>query len=127
MSTSLFSAQLDTVRGAMPYKKINTLVVRPSEDIGRLAAEYVRRGHIRGGAAFVRRILTLLDVGEATEADLASYLLFDGAFARKLIDLGRADAEARRHDITDFFGSAAEDTQPEPTEEDRWSIPPHVE
>jgi NTE family protein len=114
-------------RGALPYSKINSLVVRPSEDIGRLAAEYVRRGNIRGGAAFARSLLTILDVGQATEADLASYLLFDGAFARKLIDLGRADAEARRHDIAEFFGSAAEDVEPEPTEEERWSIPPPVE
>ena len=37
------------------------------------------------------------------EADLASYLLFDGAFARKLIDLGRADAEAMREKILAFF------------------------
>jgi NTE family protein len=114
-------------RGAPPYSKIESLVVRPSEDIGKLAAEYVRRGNIRGGHAFARNLLTILDVGEATEADLASYLLFDGAFARKLIDLGRADAEARRHDIAEFFGSASEDVEPEPTEDERWSIPPPVE
>src|SRR5690606_20208317 len=29
-------------RGSMPYNRIHSLVVRPSEDIGRLAAEYVR-------------------------------------------------------------------------------------
>jgi NTE family protein len=37
------------------------------------------------------------------ESDLASYLLFDGAFARKLIDLGRADAEAMRDKLLAFF------------------------
>ncbi|MDI3283963.1 patatin-like phospholipase family protein [Polyangium sp. 15x6] len=114
-------------RGTMPYNRIHSLVVRPSEDIGRLAAEYVRRGNIHGGPAFARRMLTLVDVGEATEADLASYLLFDGAFARRLIDLGRADAEARRHDIADFFGSAAEDDEPRHAENSSWTIPPPVE
>lgn len=114
-------------RGAMPYSRINSLVIRPSEDIGRLAAEYVRRGNIHGGPAFARRMLTLVDVGEATEADLASYLLFDGAFARRLIDLGRADAEARRNEIADFFGSAEEDDESVPNEDNEWTIPPPVE
>ncbi len=114
-------------RGAMPYSSIRSLVVRPSEDIGRLAAEYVRRGNIRGGHAVVRRVLTLVDVGEGTEADLASYLLFDGAFARRLIDLGRADAEARKHEIAEFFGHAAEDDAPVEAEGAEWSIPPYVE
>jgi len=115
-------------RSAMPYSRIHSLVIRPSEDIGKLAAEYVRRGHIRGGPAFARRMLSLVDVGEATEADLASYLLFDGAFARRLIDLGRADAEARKHEIAEFFGSAAEDNEPaQPAENNEWTIPPPVE
>jgi NTE family protein len=115
-------------RGDLPYRRVTSLVVRPSEDIGRLAAGYVRSGALRQGGGLTRRVLTLLDVGEATEADLASYLLFDGAFAKKLIDLGRADAEARRHEIADFFGSAAEDGAPEPPgdpgEGEGWSVPP---
>jgi len=75
----------------------------------------------------MRRLLTLVDVGEGTEADLASYLLFDGAIARRLIDLGRADAEARKHEIAEFFGHAAEDVAPVESESAEWSIPPHVE
>ncbi len=41
------------------------------------------------------------------EADLASYLLFDGAFCRQLIEMGRADAQARRDELLAFFGDAA--------------------
>jgi NTE family protein len=114
-------------RGAMPYSRTRSLVVRPSDDIGRLAAEYVRGGNMRGSAAVMRRLLTLVDVGEGNEADLASYLLFDGAFARRLIDLGRADAEARKHEIAEFFGHAAEDETPVEAESAEWSIPPYVE
>ena len=79
------------------------------------------------GAAVTRRLLSLIDIGEAMESDLASYLLFDGAFARKLIELGRADAEARRHDLTDFFGSASEDGPPQRSESGEWTVPPPVE
>jgi NTE family protein len=113
-------------RGDLPYRSVRSLVVRPSEDIGKLAANYVRSGALRKSGGVTRRMLSLLDVGEATEADLASYLLFDGAFAKKLIDLGRADAEARRHEIADFFGSASEDGTPRSSDSGEWSLPPPV-
>jgi NTE family protein len=113
-------------RGDLPYRSVQSLVVRPSEDIGKLAATYVRSGALRKSGGVTRRMLSLLDVGEATEADLASYLLFDGAFAKKLIDLGRADAEARRHEIADFFGSASEDGTPRSSDSGEWSLPPPV-
>ncbi len=116
--------RLQAAHGGVPYRNVNTLVIRPSEDIGRMAAHYVRTGKLRGGAIFARKLLTWMDVGEATEADLASYLLFDGTFAKMLIDLGRADAHARRHDIQDFFGSAADEATPVPSDAEDWSIPP---
>ena len=40
------------------------------------------------------------------QADLLSYLLFDGAFAGKLIELGRADARARHEELCAFFAAA---------------------
>jgi len=113
-------------RGDLPYRRVRSLVVRPSEDIGKLASAFVRSGKLRKGGGMTRRILALLDVGEATEADLASYLLFDGSFAKRLIDLGRADAEARRHEIAEFFGSAAEDGAPRSSESGEWTMPPPV-
>ena len=113
--------------GRLPYRRVESMVVRPSEDIGRLAAAHVRAGGIRGGAMMARQIMNLVDVGEATEADLASYLLFDGSFAKKLIDLGRADAEARRQDLLKFFGSASDDVDPRTHESGEWLIPPPVE
>ncbi len=91
-------------RGGTPYRKIETLVVRPSQDIGRLAGQHVRRGKF-SGSLVARGIMALLDSGLTDESDLASYLLFDGAFARKLIDLGRADAEAMRDRLLAFFSA----------------------
>ncbi|WP_437681000.1 patatin-like phospholipase family protein [Sorangium sp. So ce131] len=113
-------------RGALPYRRVETLVVRPSVDLGRLAAEHVKAGKVQGGTAIMRRLLSLVDVGQDNDADLASYLLFDGSFTSKLISLGRADAEARRHDIADFFGSAGEDVEPRLSDSAEWSIPPPV-
>ena len=83
-------------RGAPAYRHVQGLVVRPSDDIGRLASEHVRRGRFRrrsdGDEAFAHPPR----FRGGSEADLASYLLFDGAFCRQLIELGRADAKARR-------------------------------
>lgn len=105
------------------YKRVEKMVVRPSEDIGRLAATYIRAGKLKGNRSLTRRLLSLVDVGRATEADLASYLLFDGDFARKLVELGRADAEAKRVDIEAFFGSAEDQSPPEASDREDWIIP----
>ena len=41
------------------------------------------------------------------EADLLSYLLFDGTFCGQLIELGRADARARHEELCAFFADKA--------------------
>jgi NTE family protein len=45
----------------------------------------------------------MLDVGVGADADLASYLLFDGGFAQTLIEMGRRDAHAKRDEIEAFL------------------------
>jgi NTE family protein len=89
-------------RGGEAYRPVQTFAVKPSEDIGRIAGDHVRRGRV-AGPFITRKILSLLDTGISDEADLASYLLFDGTFARKLIDLGRADAHAQRFALAEFL------------------------
>jgi NTE family protein len=95
--------------GRPAYRFVDAFEIRPSEDIGRLASDHVRRGKLIGNPFFTRRLLNLLDIGVGDEADLASYLLFDGLFCRQLIEMGRADAHARRDEILAFFGDAADD------------------
>ncbi|MDP9149539.1 MAG: patatin-like phospholipase family protein [Myxococcota bacterium] len=90
-------------RGAQDYRFVNCLRVRPSEDIGRLANDHLRRGRLRGDPILTKHLFKLIDLGAESEADLASYLLFDGPFCRRLIELGRADAQARRNELLDFF------------------------
>lgn len=96
-------------RNQPPYRYVEAFELRPSEDMGRLASDHVRRGKLMGNPFFTRRLLSLLDIGVGDEADLASYLMFDGNFCRQLIEMGRADAHARRDEILAFFGDAKDD------------------
>lgn len=96
-------------RSAPGYRFVEALTVRPSEDIGRLASDHVKRGRFLGNPMVTKSALSMLDVGVRSESDLASYLLFDGAFCQKLIEMGRADAHAQRDHLMDFFGPAGDD------------------
>ncbi len=93
------------VRG-VAYRHVDSLVVRPSADIGRIAGEHVRR--LRESGAFswaFSMLLERIDKGEEDwEADWASFLLFDGDFAEALIDMGRRDLHARADEVRMFFG-----------------------
>jgi NTE family protein len=91
---------LTKARG-LPYEKIDTLVFRPSEDIGRMAHEHAK--HARIGTLSNLLVTRLADLGADLEADLLSFVLFDGEFAKALIELGRRDAIARRDEIVAFF------------------------
>jgi NTE family protein len=89
-------------RGMRPMR---SLLIRTSEDVGRLAAAFVRSPvfarRVGGGAGRLMKSLAERDPDD--ESDLLSYLLFDGEFARQLIDLGKRDARARHVELCDFF------------------------
>ncbi|WP_394824152.1 patatin-like phospholipase family protein [Pendulispora albinea] len=97
-----------TKRNAPAYKHVHCVNVRPSENMGRMASDFVRRGRYRGDPFVTKRLLSMLDFGVGDEADLASYLLFDGQFCRQLIEMGRADARARRDELLEFFADDPE-------------------
>jgi len=111
-------------RGALEYRYVNAMRVRPSEDIGRLANDHLKRGRLRGDPILTKNLFRMLDFGVESEADLASYLLFDGPFCRKLIEMGRADAQARRDELVEFFRELRDEnggTPDEPDETGRFS------
>ena len=90
--------------GERPPKKIDDLVIRPSEDLGRLAAEVVRDDPELEMGAFLGMLRRTTGAGStAKEADLLSYLLFDAAYARPLAELGYKDAEAKQEELAAFF------------------------
>ena len=91
------------LRGA-PLRRIQAVHIRPSEDIGALAAEFVASGRMRVHGVVARRLIQRLAAGEARhESDLLSYLLFDGMFAEQLIDLGRHDAARKADELAELF------------------------
>jgi NTE family protein len=83
------------------YKKLDTLTLRPSSDIGLLAGQRIREG-IGGPMGFA--FSQILRRTGSPEADWASYVLFDGRFAGQLIELGRRDVHARADAVRRFFG-----------------------
>lgn len=104
--------EMDRVNNAMiesrghSYKRIEALAFTPSEDIGVLASVHLRET-AKGGAMERLRYWLLGFAGQEKstwEADLASYIMFDGGFAERLVDLGYRDALGRAEDINDFFG-----------------------
>lgn len=99
----VLNAELQLLRGA-PLRVIEALHIRPSVDIGMLAAEFVKRGRVIVHGRMARRLIERLAAGEAAhESDLLSYLLFDGNWARELIALGRADAARKEAELASFF------------------------
>ena len=102
--------------GTRPLRPVQTMLIRASRSIGSLAAEFVRTTAFRRRArGLVGRVLARLAEGEAqSEADLLSYLLFDGEFAHILIELGRRDARARHEELCQFFFRAGPEAAPKP-------------
>ena len=99
-------------RGEPPRRLLNAFSIHPSTDLGHIASEHLSRNRLRFGATLGRQFLKLLDVGEGGDADLASYLLFDGAYARELIALGREDAKKRRAELEAFLYGDADPAPP---------------
>ena len=103
-----FLARMNEVgidRSGRALQRISDLVIRPSVDLGFMAGKLM---HERSDElelnAFLRIFMRASDAGEEVkEADLLSYLLFDTAYTTPLVELGYADAEAKRDELAAFF------------------------
>ena len=92
-----------TGKGLRPMR---SMLVRASQDIGRLAAEFVRSpAFAKIGGVAGKLMRRLAEPDSRNESDLLSYLLFDGTFCGQLIELGRADARARHDELCAFFSN----------------------
>jgi NTE family protein len=91
-------------RGA-PYRVVGEYMVRPSVDLGAIAGDVARAGRFKGqgGGPGIRLLRRLASARGSSEADLLSYILFDGEYAGELVRIGYQDAKARHHDLANFL------------------------
>lgn len=79
-------------------RKIDVVVIRPSEDLGALAREFDHEL-----PWLIRYLLRGLGSEKGDSGDILSYLLFVPAYTQRLIDLGYRDAKAEERRIREFF------------------------
>jgi len=85
----------------LEYKRLQTLVFHPSEDIGEITTRYARTLPMRSLSGAL--VALSARIRDQFEADLLSFILFDAGFARELLALGRRDAHRRADEIISFF------------------------
>ncbi|MBM4356691.1 MAG: patatin-like phospholipase family protein [Deltaproteobacteria bacterium] len=104
-----FADTLNTDLGYEPgagLQNIDVVHIRSSVNIPKLAAEFVRdpRFHFPG---VLGRVMKRLAHDETiSDADLLSYVLFDGEFAGRLIEIGRMDAAAHHERLCRLVDTA---------------------
>jgi len=79
-------------------RQLKLLVLRPSRDLGRLAADYEPR--LPGTFRFLTRGL---GTRETKSPDFLSLLMFERNYVKQLIQIGEADAEARMDEIGELL------------------------
>lgn len=106
--------QMQDIHGGGTLRALDAVHIRPSQDIGVLAADFINSGRADIRNRFVARILrSFVDAEEGTQSDLPSYLLFDGKFAELLIELGYEDAAAKEEQLAELFSVYGELKQAE--------------
>src|SRR5438128_11926697 len=86
---------IEALRGT-PYKVVRNLYLRPSRDLGVLAAECLEHHGEREGLRerLAHAVIRYAVQGVVGEADLFSYLFFDRCYAEHLMELGCAAARS---------------------------------
>jgi NTE family protein len=88
-----------------PFHIVRDLMVRPSRDLGSIAADCLR--HQKRGRGLrdwlSHQMVRYAGHGTLGEADLLSYLFFDRCYADHLIELGRHDAKVAEDRIVEFL------------------------
>jgi NTE family protein len=85
-------------QGREDLKPIRLLILRPSRDLGRLAAEY----EARLPKAF-RFITRGLGTRKTSSPDFLSLLMFQSDYLRHLMDCGESDADGRLDEIRELI------------------------
>jgi NTE family protein len=80
-------------------RRIDALVLRPQGDLSAIAAT-----HAGAMPRSVRALLRTMGASGSAGGQLSSFLLFESAYTRPLIEMGFAEAQARREEICAFLG-----------------------
>jgi NTE family protein len=83
-------------------RPVEILVLRPSRDLGRLAADFEPRL-----PRFFRYLTRGLGTQRTASPDILSLLMFQEDYLRRLVELGEADAEANAERIAEFIEKPA--------------------
>ena len=85
-------------QGNISLRRVDTLVISPSERIDRIAAD-----HAQALPWPIRALLGGIGAMNRQGGALTSYLLFEKPYTQALIDLGYADTLARDVEVGDFL------------------------
>jgi NTE family protein len=102
-----FDEVVTSMRGA-PYRIVGEFMIRPSADLGEVAGHVARTGRFKGsgGGPGIQLLRRLATARGANEADLLSYILFDGLYAAEVARLGYEDARAQHDELARFLADA---------------------
>lgn len=85
-----------------PMRIVTPMIVSPSEDLALVA-----KAHAHKMPRLIRHLMDGLGTPDTQSADLMSYLLFDSAYLRALVDIGYRDAGERKDEIEAFLAGGA--------------------
>ncbi len=91
------------------FKPIDLLVLRPSQDLGKLATKYEHNL-----PPSVKLFARAMGARETESSDALSMLMFEPNYTRTLIEIGERDAESRLDELRAFLG--LDETQAEAVE-----------
>jgi NTE family protein len=109
-SDALHMQQINALIDRMPaarrdgLRHIDLLVIRPSEDLGKLANEY--EAELPRAFRFLTRGM---GTRETRSNDMLSLVMFQSDYVRRLIEMGEADAAARASEIQRFVAASSSD------------------
>ena len=77
-------------------RRVPNVFIQPSQDLGEIAGDVLSSREVERALAdrVASYAMRAAARGAFPDKDLLSYLLFDGAYTNRLVDLGRADAVA---------------------------------
>ncbi|MGI2113318.1 patatin-like phospholipase family protein [Shewanella frigidimarina] len=85
-------------RETLNLRHIDTLVIKPSQDLSRIAERFYDDMPFA-----IKTLLQLFGINRQSDSSIVSYLLFEKSYTTTLIDLGYQDAMDRIDEIKQFF------------------------